>query len=175
MQTELFGKFAAQGYERIAGGCYGQVYAKDNEWIVKRARNDGTRTFLEWVLLKTARGERMQGMPELDFVVAITQDSGHLGEYIVAMRRYISVEHRLQKDFRFESYAVYSCYKDPKCPRYVSELIDAFVADCPAVSANDIHHGNIMLDERTGDLVVTDPSSSLYRPIGEDVAAFELS
>lgn len=162
MQTELFDKFVGQGYERIGGGCYGTVYAMHgNPWIVKRGYNDGTRTYLEWVILKTKRGERMRGMPEIDFLVE--SDDEH---YLVAMKRYQCLSNKLESVYGFQCYPTYSIHRDPKCPAYITRLIDAFERDCPAVDVNDVHHGNVMLDPKSGDFILTDPSSATYRPVG---------
>lgn len=176
MQAELFEKFTNKGYERIAGGCYGNVYGKpDSPWIIKRATNDGTRTYLEWVMLKTKRGERMRGMPELDFIIPLSDSSSRWGEYLVAMKRYQSVSKQLQDHYGFKQNPTYSVNRDPACPAYINRLLEAFERDCPIVSANDVHHGNIMLDKATGDFIVTDPSSSSYRPVGSTYNEWSLT
>lgn len=173
VQAELFRK-CFKGWAYLAGGCYGKVFEHpESDWIVKQATNDGTRTYLEWVMLKTQRGERMRGMPEIDFLVPIQEpEAAHKndpGKYLVAMRRYEQLGQRLIDEFNFGQ--AHSIHTDPACPQYIVELKKAFEHDCPAVSASDMHYQNVMEDTRTGDFVLTDPSSSSYRPVGSANAA----
>lgn len=151
-QRELFDQHFSpmKGWEHLAGGLYGQVYAHpDSKWIVKLAHNDGTRTYLEWVMLKTARGERMHGMPEIDFLVPISDD-----RYVVAMKRY-----RCAK--RYFDYSIYR----PKTVAHIRELANAFERECPHMYASDVHYGNVLFDSEDDDeskLILTDPCSGGY-------------
>lgn len=151
---------AATGWEYIANGCYGTVYGKvDSPWVIKKARNDGTRTYLEWVWIKTLRGERMRGMPHLDFITQISDDS-----YMVGMKRYKPVYGRF-KEFGFvDNDPIFPIHQREGCPAYILALLYAWKEDCQAVEANDLHSGNFMADG--SELILTDPSSSDYRPVG---------
>lgn len=166
-QLELFNRMT-KGWNCIGNGCYGRVYEKpDGEWVWKKARSDGTRTYLEWVLVKQQKGEAMLGMPEVDFVVPVVGSA--LEEYIVAMRKYEKVRGRLS-EFGWEltiygSEPDHSLHERPGCPQYLKDLILAFEKET-YIPANDIHTGNIMVVPGSNLLVLTDPSSASYSPLG---------
>lgn len=156
MQSDLQSKFVKQGYDCFSSGLMGKVYGKsDSKWVVKIAHNDGTRTYLEWVLLKSKRGERMKGMPTIDFLVEVDEL-----KYMVAMKRYERVE---AADFGTD-YLRVPIWLNECCPKYISELRDAFEEDNPGVRMNDMHSANVMLSGK--EWIVTDPNSSEYLPVG---------
>lgn len=161
---ELLDHFVKKGFEKISNGCYGVVYGSHaSEWVVKYAANDGTRTYLEWCLLMQRKGRKMRGMPELDFVVGLGK------HYMVAMKRYKPIKGRLMEfgwDSEYESYL----HEKDGCPEYLKKLIEAFEKDCPAITCNDVHYENVMTDGKS--VILTDPSSSGYRPTGCTVAAW---
>lgn len=163
----LMTTFTHKGFERIAGGYYCSVYARDDDpWVIKQGYNDGTRTYLEWCMLKTARGERMRGMPQIDFLV----DDGDKG-YIVAMKRYELIKDRLH-EFGFPKGASGALHKQVGCPTYLTALVNAVNTDLQRDCdwggdwCNDVHWANVMLDVESNDIILTDPSSALYLPLG---------
>lgn len=156
---ELVNRLHAQGWnDEIGGGCYAKVYAnhKKPDWVVKVGTNDGTRTYLEWVMLKRAKGEFMKGMPLVDWVVPI----GERG-YMVSMKRYKAAHSYLEHHGK---------------PRYINELRAAFEHET-GVRATDVHNGNIMWNGKKGEprennLVLTDPSTAPYTPLGETTSSY---
>jgi hypothetical protein len=171
MQSELFPKFTAT-WPYLSSGCFGAVHASPcGEWVIKRARNDGTRTYLEWCRYKQSIGAGLRGMPEIDFLVM--EDDAH---YIVTLRRYESVKDRETGEVRPEvgMGRWYDNVIDAiGCPDYIKELVDAFVAECKHKTFNlDLHANNVMWDKRTKTIIVTDPSSGDYEP--NPVQDFEL-
>lgn len=148
-QHELYHKLILRkpdDWTYIGSGGFASVHGhKNREWVLKRAQNDGTRTYLEWCLIKQARGERMQGMPEIDFVIPISEH-----QYVAAMRRY------------------YPSKDAGPIPDYIYELAQECELDNPAIVCRDLHRGNIMMkySDNQGEFILTDPSSSGYRPVG---------
>ena len=160
-QQELFVGSRGRFDKFLANGCYGHVYTKDgSDWVVKSAENDGTRTFLEWVMLKRAKGEYMKGMPLVDWVVPVGAN-----RYMAAMKRYSRANELIKEHGK---------------PAYITELARKFQEET-GVYANDLHSGNIMganwkKPARLDNLVLTDPSSESYVPLGQATSpySFEL-
>lgn len=170
-----------QGFHRIGNGCYSTVYSKHGtsdkpfEWVLKHGVNDGTRTFLEWVLLKTARGERMRGMPDVEFVAdrPLVQElndgtTARIGMYLASMRRYDKVDwfelfgaDNLRYPIHYDQRFIESEH------RYIIDVVEAFEAETN-VKAGDLHMANVMWDAKAQGIVVTDPSSYAYVPLGAD-------
>lgn len=160
-QTELFIGEHRRWNKYMGSGAYGRVYTSENgagdpNWVVKYATNDGTRTYLEWVMLKRAKGEFMKGMPLIDWLVPVGEN-----QYMVAMKRYACARDLLKYHGN---------------PDYIVALAKAFERET-GVHANDAHYGNIMggnwrKPARLDDLVLTDPSSSPYTPLGETTSSY---
>lgn len=145
--------FERRGAEYLASGCYGRVYSlPGNAWVVKKARNDGTRVYLEWVMHRTAIGRRMRGMPIIDFLVDGEEGSE---SYIVGMKRYEKRKEEGQDLFLPAARQI----------PYIKRLIEAFEEET-GIGANDCHGGNFLLDKSTKTVILTDPSSSCYRRLG---------
>jgi len=144
-----------KGWPKIGKGAYGTVYGR-GDFVIKHAVNDGTRTYLEWVIQRTLEGRRMRGMPWVEWL----QDDGD-SHYIVKMRRYRSLSTVTPPDSTALSSG--SVHRDPDAPRYLELLIEEFTAET-GVSANDMHHGNVMGDDNH-EWIVTDPSYSGYKPL----------
>lgn len=106
-QGELFNRLPQQGWRFVAQGAFSRVYVNDSipQWIIKRGANDGTRTYLEWCILKRQRGEWMKGMPEVDWVLGLEGDA-----YMASMRRYYPARDWVLSHGR---------------PKYLTELADA--------------------------------------------------
>jgi hypothetical protein len=177
--------FRRKSFERFANGAYGSVYGNiDSPWIVKQAQNDGTRSFLEWCMLKCRRGERMKGMPEIDFLIE-EPDYYSRGSYIVAMKRYQPILNRMGEFFGAEAVLNLALpnaaiHRWPTCPTYIPDLIKAFETDMQrVVNCCDVHSSNIMYDADLEELIVTDPSSGPYYSLGTQPAVnpaqFELA
>ena len=146
------------GWKFLANGCHGKVFHRQGcDWIIKHAANDGTRTYLEWVWLKTKRGEKMRGMPELDFVVGVNEAS-----YVVGMRKYKKLRDHMQ-DVGITD-LTYPLHEKEGFPAYMHELLKVFAGECPSARQNDLHSENFMVDGKT--LILIDPSAAQYRPIG---------
>jgi hypothetical protein len=146
------------GWPCIGSGCYGSVYAApDGDWVIKRSRNDGTRTYLEWVVQRTLEGRRMRGMPWVEWVQPDGEDC-----YLVKMRRYEPLASVAPSDSRVTWTRSVHMHED--APRYLASLIDAFKAECPGVGVWDVHCDNVMGDDN-GEWIVTDPSSEAYVPL----------
>lgn len=172
-QCELFSDFPYQ-WKRLGSGCFGAAYAHPNgEWVWKIGSNDGTRSYLEWCLHRERMGERMPGMPEIDFLM----DYGNY-QYLCAMKRYQSIEDRtgeygwkMEKRnncWNGEIQEVHPVYDLPKvegCPQYLKALLMMWEHET-GEKYNDLHHGNIMWDKERKELIITDPSSSGYRKLG---------
>lgn len=149
---ELFERLHQNGWSDYLGkGSFSSVWGNPNvpDWVIKFGENDGTRTYLEWVMLRTAAGKRMKGMPEVEWIVPIGAC-----KYLVAMKR-------LHKRVTYER----------ESPDYITELKIAFKQET-GVDANDAMFGNIMQDAK-GELVLTDPSSWPYRPLGVSQLAYD--
>ena len=146
-----------RGLKVVGTGCYATVYAsRDGDYVIKRGRNDGTRTYLEWVVQRTLQGKRMLGMP---WVESLTDD-GRNG-YIAIMRRYESLDAIAPQVSN--SIWDWGVNYHPDVPRYIERLVAAFEREGD-VSANDLHSGNVMADDN-GEWIVTDPSADDYVPI----------
>lgn len=152
----------SSGFKKIAGGAYGNVYARNgSDRVVKIAYNDGTRTYLEWVQWRTKLGKRMKGMPELDMLVQLDEQY-----YLAVMKRY---SHTLQGKVRAFGWAddvISALHQREGCPKYIKELACAFAREAGG-NASDLHYQNMMYDKCRNELVVIDPSSAGYVPFGE--------
>jgi hypothetical protein len=153
-QEELFERFASKGWTFLANGAYSRVYRNDAmpEWVLRRGENDGTRTYLEWCMFKRAKGEFMRGMPEVDWLVPLGED-----HYLCMMRRYYCAR---QLSLGWGGYG--------KLP-YIVRLLKAIHEELPFMSTNDLHSGNFMAmdpEPKESRIVLTDPSSDRYRPLG---------
>lgn len=157
----------------LGKGSYGMVVPHSrfpNEWVIKRARNDGTRTYLEWCLfMQRTKKRRLRGMPEIDWIVAQGDKM-----YVVCMRRYRPVWHdneekggplaMLKTAGWHDPTQIYDLHYKDGCPGYLRKLVDAF-QDMYDNSVNDFHRGNLMYDKRRNELILTDPSCREYRPV----------
>lgn len=152
-----------RGWDELGSGINGTVFATPcGEWVYKRARrSDGTRTFLEWCLWKQRIGERMKGMPEVEFLV----DCGD-GGYVVGMRRYAMTAYAHHDNNYTDAYH----HED-----YVQALLAEWQMDCPGTQADDLHSKNVMWDTREGVYVVIDPSNYEYTAPGEPPEHFVLT
>jgi hypothetical protein len=147
----------ARSWPQVGSGLYGTVYGSpDGDYVIKRARNDGTRTYLEWVMDRTLEGRRLRGMPWVEWL----QDDGPDG-YAVKMRRYRPLATVAPKDSGVTR--VFQVHRHEDAPRYLETLIQAFEADT-GVGAWDVHYGNVMGDDN-GEWIVLDPSSDGYKPL----------
>lgn len=160
-------------WERFSGGCYGSVYhpCEGSEWIVKLARNDGTRTYLEWCLWREKTGRKMKGMPEIDFLISyrVGNDENY---YLVAMRRYTSLRDKFdEEEDRLK--AITPAKDRGESSHYLRKLVLAFEEET-GIQANDLHTGNFLYDERSKTYILTDPSSRGYHPLGANEAAMTL-
>lgn len=133
---------------KIGAGGFARVYAcPGKDFIRKVSLNDGTRTYIEWVIKRTLEGRRMLGMPWVETL----EENACCDTYKVLMRRY--VKHVFDKwEDRHHVMAV--------APLYVKKLLKAFKAET-GVDFNDVHSDNVMLDD-DGTWVVVDPSSDDY-------------
>jgi hypothetical protein len=146
--------YRAKGWTFLASGAYGKVLAQPaGQLVVKKSRNDATRTYLEWVIAKTLAGEFMAGMPWIESLT----DVG-LGSYVVVMRRYEKKEFGWWGEHNWRSNP-----DDSRCPLYIKTLVDALRQDT-GIYADDMHLGNVLWDAETQTLIVTDPSGSGYEP-----------
>lgn len=157
----------------LGRGCYGVVVPHSkypDEWIIKKAKNDGTRTYLEWChFMQHKKKRRLRGMPEIDWIVA---QGRHM--YVVCMRRYRPLW--TGKESKNDNLAIlkaagwcdgfvdYDLHKAAGCPGYLLRLIKSFEKLYPD-AVNDFHRGNLMYDKVRNELILTDPSSFHYRPL----------
>jgi hypothetical protein len=152
MNLRFINDYKRAGWEFLASGAYGKVYADPRgQLIVKRAANDGTRTYLEWVIAKTLAGEFMRGMPWIESLRSV--GSGH---YIVVMRRYERKAYAWWDDqsITFERY-------ESGTPKYLRDLNDAFV-EATGGHMGDLGPANVLWDAETQTAVITDPSGGSY-------------
>jgi hypothetical protein len=153
-QEELFERLASKGWVFHANGAFSRVYTNDAmpEWVMKRGENDGTRTYLEWCMFKRRKGEFMKGMPEVDWLVSVGD-----GSYLCMMRRYYCAR---SLSLGWGGYSQLD---------YMARLIKVIKEELPFMRVNDLHSGNFMAMDhppRKNRIVLTDPSSDAYRPLG---------
>lgn len=157
----------------LGKGSYGMVmphpdYPKD--WVIKKAKNDGTRTYLEWChFMQHKKNRRLRGMPEVDWVVAQGTQ-----QYIVCMRRYQPIWHAkedkggpldmLKTVGWCDPEQIYALHQKEGCPGYLVKLVEVFERLWPR-AVNDFHRGNLMFDKARNELILTDPSCREYRPL----------
>lgn len=162
LQYELFERFMSKGWKYLSNGAFSHIYKNDAmpEWVLKRGTNDGTRTYLEWCLFKRKKGQFMRGMPEVDWLAGLGDDN-----YLCMMRRYHSAR---DLSLGWGGY---------KTLPYMVRLVETIREELPFLELNDMHSGNFMaMDDpaRKNRIVLTDPSSSAYRPLGMQHRANEL-
>lgn len=163
---------------RLGNGCYATVYAsKQHGWVIKHARNDGTRDYLQWCMKRQAEGRGMKGMPKVDFVV---DDPENPGMYIAALELLQSpckewgrsTERSFPDHHKFSGWhkhgfdelrngRVYIVNMHKDCPTYLKDLILAFESECKK-PANDFHSQNAMVRPSDGEIICTDPCSCGY-------------
>lgn len=147
-------------WDRLGNGCFGAAYCDpDNpDWILKIGQNDGTRNYLEWCKFYQDRGERMPGMPEIDFLT-----DWNANQYMVGMKRYQCARDRIVNK-GVAKYATH-IHLDRNMPEYLRALVMMWEHESQ-LRANDVHSGNIMWSPDKKEFILTDPSSRGYEPIG---------
>lgn len=151
--------------DRLGRGCYGTVYAlKGNEdYVVKLARNDGTRTYLEWCKHRQSIGRGMRGMPRVRWIVGT--DEG----YAVCMPRLPHKPGDEGLEMGWARYGLpggaYYPANHTHTPAYLRKLVEA-MQDEAGIHGNDMHYQNFMVDH-DGTIVLNDPDSGSYYPPSE--------
>lgn len=107
-------------------------------------------------------------MPEIDFLVG-NGDTSRRGRYFVGMKRYQDCAGRIEQgELGWVRGSNAGLLYQPGCPEYVSKLCAAFEGECNGL-VNDLHHRNVLWDERKKSIIVTDPSSAPYAMVGSHI------
>lgn len=178
-QQEMFSRGAFKQATFIGAGCAASVFEIPGGKVVKYARNDACRNYLEWCFAMQQAGKGMLGMPEIELITPLED-----GMYMVIMKRY-SVRHdEIGEAADFEPFYSTSSWDERLSSfskvgveaSHLEELANAFEDYMRGMFfprgfdwCDDMHSGNFAVDTHRNTAIMLDPScdgyqSSPYQP-----------